>query len=255
MDLEKFKVFLKQKFIIINYPSGCFGGFLGSVLQLSDDVVEPNAVEHVFDETGASHKNTMRSFTKFHNLNDLNAWVNLNYQDKLKYLYDNCLVKTIKDKRYIVLLMCCPNYNLDLIDFFDEDKIITIKPNTNHYDILENLIFFKVIGTETTNSFLEKFSKLKNYKSIIIEKHKQEVKRIIAKQSVKFFIDDVNYNQKHLYNFELFFDETTFIQMLQAVQKQLSIAIDYSKSINLYREFKKANEKYIEPYLATKLHV
>lgn len=76
----------------------------------------------------------------------------------------------------------------------------------------------------------------------------------MAKQSVKFFIDDVNYNQKHLYNFDLFFDETTFVQMLEAVQKQLSIAIDYSKSINLYRKFKKANEKYIEPYLTAKPH-
>jgi len=253
MDLEKFKNFLKQKFIIINYPSGCFGGFLGSVLQLSDDVLKPNNIENIFDDKGSSHKNSIKSFKNFHHLTHLNSWIDLNYQDKLKYLYDRCLIPITDDKKYIVLLICCPNYNLELSNFFDENKIITIKPNKNHYKILEELIFFKVNGKLKIINFLKK---IKNYnKKIFLKKDMQKIKRIISKQSAKFFIDDISYGQKNIYEFEYFFDEITFIQMLEKLQKQLDINIDYVKSINLYREFRKANDRYIESYLTTKSHV
>ena len=253
MDLEQFKNFLKQKCIIINYPSGGLGGFLANTLYNCEDILTPDSAG-IFNEVGAFHHSIIKSFKNFHSIDDLNNWINLSYDEKLNYLFQNCLLDFSNIKKFVILLLCCPNYGYELTDFFDEDKIITIKPNSNSYDILESLILNKVLHDDISINFLKK-TKLSKYKINILNEYKQQLFQILSKKIAIYFIEEVSYNQKHVYNFESFFDKKTFVKMLNQIEIQLNIILDYNSIDKLYNNFRKANAKYIEPYLATKAHV
>ena len=144
MDIEQFKLFLKNNFIIINYPTGCFGGFLATTLCIAEEnsLLKDNLNKKekpLFTDNGSSHQNIVECFNNFHNYDHLNEWVKLNNSERLNYLYENCLVKETDGEKFFIMLICCPSYSNELNEFFNEQKIVTIKPEPNQYKLLTEL--------------------------------------------------------------------------------------------------------------------
>lgn len=244
MDIENFKLFLKNKFIIINYPTGCFGGFLGTLLCTAEknNLLIENLIgvkQNTFQKNGSSHQNIKECILNFHNNDHFSSWVHLSYQQKLEYLYDNCLVKNCNKNTYFLLLICCPNHSEKLIQFFDENKIITIKPDKDHYEILKNLIFFKGFENYEKGLYFKRFKKKINFK-----KNENKIKEHISKKAARFFINDVDYNQKYLYNLQSFFSKESFIFLIKQIEKQLNLVLDYDVIEKTYEVFHSLNKIY-----------
>ena len=248
MDLTKFQNFLKEKIIIVNYPTGCFGGFLTNILYQSENVLTPDGLLlDIFSSTGASHHTYIKTINKFHNIDPIAEWTKLDRLQKLEYLWENFHKEYITTQKYIVVKVCCPQFNDHLCEFFDPNKTFIIKPEAKHFDLLQNLIFHK--------SLLEykEYNSLKRFK-IDFNKNQEKLKKVIAKTSARFFINDIDYNHDFIIELDTFFSWDRFTSTVNSIEKQLSIKFNHDNIKILYDNFRKLNEQYISPYLATQSH-
>jgi len=240
MDIVEFQKFLKERVILINYASGCFGGFLTSVLYLSDNVwsTVPNDTP-VFNYAGAAHT-SVNVIENFHDRKSFDPWFALSYDKKLIYLWKNFLFKDIDPNMYYVQRLCSPKHHNEFSEFFNPNKTIIIKPNEKYRELIEKLVYHKIL-----KDF--EFEMWGNVK--IPKKNGGEVmRRVIAKRTVKHFLDGTVYDQDFVIDFENFLDKDSFLTMMDRIKEKFNIEIDSEKLNVIYDAFYQANSRYINDH-------
>lgn len=227
MDID-----FKKNFIVINYSPGTFGSFLSHCFYRFENVYHWNRGNDFFSQEGSAHLYHPEIFSNFHNFEEVEAWANLELEDRLKFLKNNLLIDYDENVFYIVRLTN-PKERAKIEEVFDPNKIVEIKIGSESINLLSQIVLDKIINVFPV------------FKTIIKDYDNLDARKKLARESSHFFVgQSCVANGKNIIEFGSFFDKEEFIQELTKVAEKLNLNFDKSEILIMYDKFKEANEKY-----------
>jgi len=132
------KILQDDKWIFVVYVPGSFGSFISRVIETSHDVFSKSP--DIFNKRGASHLNLSLYIEKFHNLNNIRQWANLNEKERIHYILDNITPLYYQTKLHKVHRLTSPKLHSLFLNTFPNAKFIKVIYNPKHeHVVIDNM--------------------------------------------------------------------------------------------------------------------